>query len=174
MENGPMLDEMIRRLRAKVVNMIAKAVIDTVNDGTKHQTTQVKATSETDLRKANHAQPFGLSFTPPSGAEGILLCPGGDSDQAILICPMVPSERPTGHGPGTGGLYQGGAFRVYLNETGGVLIGSDAATHAMVLGDQLKTSLDALTVPTAMGPSGTPINAASFTNFLSTKHKLDE
>lgn len=72
------------------------------------------------------------------------------------------------------------AAYVLLKPTGEVLIkstavkiGADTAAQAMVLGNNLKTSLDALTVPTAMGPSGTPINAATFVNFLSTKHDVD-
>lgn len=52
-------------------------------------------------------------------------------------------------------------------------LGSPNANQAYVLGDMLKTILEALTVPTAMGPSGTPLNAATFAQFLSTKHKLD-
>lgn len=40
------------------------------------------------------------------------------------------------------------------------------ATEAAVLGDQLRTILSALTVSTALGPSGTPINVADFQNFL--------
>lgn len=56
---------------------------------------------------------------------------------------------------------------------GNIRGGLEAAAQKMVLGDILKTVLEALTVPTAMGPSGTPINAASFSSFLSSKHKLD-
>lgn len=54
-----------------------------------------------------------------------------------------------------------------------VRIGVEGASQDMVLGDTLKSVLEALTVPTAMGPSGTPINAGTFSTFLSTKHKLD-
>jgi phage gp45-like len=62
---------------------------------------------------------------------------------------------------------------VTLDVTTSVKIGSPSAAQAMVLGNQLQTILGALTVPTAMGPSGTPLNAANFPNFLSTKHDVD-
>jgi hypothetical protein len=55
----------------------------------------------------------------------------------------------------------------------GVRKGAEGATQPDVLGTTLKSVLEALTVPTAMGPSGTPINAASFPTFLSAKHKID-
>jgi hypothetical protein len=54
-----------------------------------------------------------------------------------------------------------------------LLVGALTAAHPMVLGDVLKTCLEALTVSTAMGPSGTPINAPTFQQFISQKHKLD-
>ena len=61
------------------------------------------------------------------------------------------------------------------------------ATEAAILGDKLKAKLDeildgisALTVPTAMGPSGVPVNVATFTtikasldSILSTKNKIE-
>lgn len=50
---------------------------------------------------------------------------------------------------------------------------SSTAAQAFVLGNVLQTVLAALTVPTAMGPSGTPINSATFSTFLSATHKLD-
>jgi hypothetical protein len=53
------------------------------------------------------------------------------------------------------------------------MLGSSTATEPYVLGQQLLTILGALTVPTAMGPSGTPINAATFPGFQSAKHKID-
>lgn len=46
------------------------------------------------------------------------------------------------------------------------------ATEAAVLGDVLNTNLGALTVPTGMGPSGTPLNATSFPGHLSTIGKV--
>jgi len=52
-------------------------------------------------------------------------------------------------------------------------LGAAEATHQQVLGDILKTLLEQLTVPTALGPSGTPINAPAFAQFLSQRHKLD-
>ena len=50
----------------------------------------------------------------------------------------------------------------------------DGATQSAVLGDILETLLSALTVPTALGPSGPPINSASFTNFKSSSVTVKE
>lgn len=55
-----------------------------------------------------------------------------------------------------------------------IRMGAATAGQALVLGNALHTWLAAMTVPTAMGPSGTPINIATFvSSVLSTKHKAD-
>jgi hypothetical protein len=55
-----------------------------------------------------------------------------------------------------------------------IRLGSEGVTEPAVLGDVLKSKLESLidainvlTVPTAFGPSGTPINAATFTSIKS-------
>lgn len=53
-----------------------------------------------------------------------------------------------------------------------VILGATAATEPLVLGNQLKTWLDAHTHPTPMGPSGPPA-APLPPAALSTKHKAD-
>lgn len=63
---------------------------------------------------------------------------------------------------------------VLVLDEDGLKVGAENAAEPFVLGDALKTWLEALTVPTAMGPSGTPINAPSLDTILSTKHTIDE
>jgi hypothetical protein len=65
------------------------------------------------------------------------------------------------------------AGQIHITPTGDVLIGGALATQAMVLGNALTAWLAALTVPTAMGPSGVPINAGGLPAVLSVKHKLN-
>ena len=60
---------------------------------------------------------------------------------------------------------------IVLKVDGTIEIGEDA-TEALVLGDNLNTALSALTVPTAFGPSGPPINAGTFGQHLSPKGKV--
>lgn len=53
-----------------------------------------------------------------------------------------------------------------------IRLGGSTATEAGVLGNVLVNLLQTLTVPTAFGPSGTPINAASFPTALSALVRL--
>lgn len=54
-----------------------------------------------------------------------------------------------------------------------VLIGSDSAAQPIPLGNALKSWLETHTHPTAMGPSGPPVQAPTLQTTLSVKHKLD-
>jgi hypothetical protein len=62
---------------------------------------------------------------------------------------------------------------VEIQAAGSVLIGEGAA-EPMVLGNALKAWLEAHTHPTAMGPSGPPIEAATLADTLSVLHAVDE
>lgn len=77
-------------------------------------------------------------------------------------------------GPGTPGyikLMPNGTVAIVSTAT---TYGALTATHGIPKGDALQTWLSAMTVPTAMGPSGTPINIGTFTaSVVSTKHRID-
>ena len=64
--------------------------------------------------------------------------------------------------------------KVVVLDEDGLKVGAENAAEPIPLGETLKSWLEALTVPTAMGPSGTPINAPSLSTVLSTKHFVDE
>lgn len=63
-------------------------------------------------------------------------------------------------------------LEVHKDLTGAHVDVGEGATEKMVLGDTLKSVLEALTVPTGFGPSGTPLNAATFPTFLSAQHRV--
>lgn len=65
----------------------------------------------------------------------------------------------------------GGDPAIVLKPDGTIETG-EGATEAQVLGNKLNTNLSAITVPTAFGPSGPPINAATFGQHLSSKAKV--
>lgn len=60
----------------------------------------------------------------------------------------------------------GGEPAIVLKQDGTIEIGQ-GATEKLVLGDTLVAAIQSLTVPTALGPSGPPINAAAFPPALS-------
>lgn len=163
--------EALRKLRFRVDAMVTRAVIEMVNDRMKTQRVQLTILEGEVVDDCEHMQPYGLSFTPPAGAECIALAPAGYRSHTIAICAQEPDERPLNAPPRAGGLYTKSKWRLYIDAEGVVSVGSDEARERMLLGDQLVKLLEQLTVPTPMGPSGTPINAASFRSALS-RHKI--
>jgi protein gp138 len=99
--------------------------------------------------------------------EGALALPTGPAPRGDLLQGVHATDLVIGLSGATP------AGQIHITPTGDVLIGGSLATQAMVLGNALTAWLAALTVPTAMGPSGVPINAAGLPAVLSVKHKLN-
>jgi hypothetical protein len=166
------LGEMLRRTRTRVDVMITRAVVQLVNDKLKTQRVQLTILDEDHpTPNVEHFQPYGLSFSPPAGSEAIALAVGGARSHTIAICVQHPDERPKDNPPRTGGLYTNGEWRLFVDAQGVLCAGAKDSAQHIPLGDLLIAQIKALTVPTAMGPSGTPINAAAFDQVLS-KHKI--
>ena len=98
-----------------------------------------------------------------------------DLSDAICIPSMRPRTKPIKDLASLGDNcrlgFEGGDPAIVLKPDGTIEIG-EGATEALVLGGVLNTNLSAITVPTAFGPSGTPINAGSFGDHLSEKGKV--
>lgn len=161
----------LRRLRFRVDAIVSRAVIEIVNDSLKTQRLQITILEGEVEDDVEHLQPYGVSFTPPAGAECIALAPAGSRSNTVVICANMPGDRPKNAPPYAGGLYTKGAWRYYVDAEGVTCTGAEASDQRHVLGDLLVSLIEKLTVPTAMGPSGTPINAAAFKQALS-KHKV--
>lgn len=83
-----------------------------------------------------------------------------------------PAPQVTITGAAAGSYAHTGFLNTRIDSTT-VTLGSAGAAQPAVRGTELLTLLSALTVPTPLGPSGTPINAPNFPNFLSTKVFMD-
>jgi phage gp45-like len=165
------LGDMLRRTRTRVDVMITRGVVELVNDKLKTQRVQLTILGDDPIPNIEHMQPYGLSFTPPAGAEAIALAVSGSRSHTVAICVQHPEERPKNNPPRTGGLYTEGEWRLFVDAEGVVCVGAKDSAQHIPLGDLLVQHIKALTVPTAMGPSGTPINAAAFDQVLS-PHKV--
>lgn len=161
----------LRQVRLRVDAMVARAVVEMVNDTLKTQRLQITVMDDDPDDDVEYFQPYGVSFVPPAGAEVIALAPSGSRDGTVAICAQLPGDRPTGGKARTGGLYTAGSWRVFIDDAGVVCVGADDSDQRIPLGDLLVDLIGQITVPTAMGPSGTPINAAAFAQALS-RHKV--
>ena len=161
-------DKLLHSLKAKVESMLVRAAVELINDKLDTQQLQITIRDDADvLDDVEHWQPYGLSFHPPAGAEVLGLSLGGARQNMVALCVQEPEERPQNVQPREGGLYTKGAWRVFVDAQGTVCIGAKDSDQHAVLGDVLVELLTQLTVPTSMGPSGTPLNATRFREILS-------
>lgn len=171
------VEKRLARMLNRMQSMVSRVVVSAVNDAAKMQGLSVSMQDDDSADNVEHFQPGGVSHRATSGAEGVYLSIGAENANGIVVCVSKRGVRVKASMAGGTVLYAevGSNADVELRPdgTGGVKIGLNPE-QKMVLGDALKTWLQALTVPTAMGPSGTPINAAQIDTFLSTLHKLDE
>jgi phage gp45-like len=162
----------LRKLRARVDGLVVRGTITRVDGARKTIRLQLTlGADEVPPGDVELVQPYGLSFTPPAGAEAIGVAVQGARSHIVGICAHHPGERPTDAPAQAGGLYTKSEWRLYIGADGVVVVGSKESSEHIALGDSLIAAIKALTVPTAMGPSGTPINAVQFDTCLS-KHKV--
>lgn len=153
------LIEAVRLVRGKVDAMVARAVLERVNDALRTQRLQLTILADETADDVEHFQPYGLSFEPPAGAEAIALALGGTRAATVAICVQAPEERPTASGPRTGGLYTEGVWRVFIDEAGDVHLAAQAGMAKLARADRVETELNAIwqALATTSAVNGSPL-----------------
>jgi len=81
---------MVEPAKARINTMIARAVVEAVNDGKMMQA--VKVSGLIDVDHVEHFQPGGVSHNPGAGAEGLLFRIGGN--HYVLLAASKRGKRP--------------------------------------------------------------------------------
>jgi len=119
------LDQVMRRLRPlqiKVANLVARAVLTGLNDGTGIQAAQVSVLAGETLDDVERFTTYGVISVPRPGAEGVMLFVDGDRGHPLLIAVDDRSARPTGGDPGDTGLYHFDGAVIRLDSSGDITI----------------------------------------------------
>lgn len=116
------LDHLLRPLRTRLANAVARAVVKLVSDGTKMQGLQVGVLDGETVEGAEHFQPYGFSSVPLAGAEGIALFPNGDRGHPLVVAVADRRYRPTGGEAGEVTVYSETGARVRLLASGDIEI----------------------------------------------------
>jgi phage baseplate assembly protein V len=160
-------------LRHRLAMVVSRLVLDAVNDAAKLQGLRVQVLADEVLDEVEHFQPGGLTHVPLAGAEGVLLCVGGNRAHAVAVGVANRDARPTGLLPGETGLYSAqagsGGLKVLLDAEGNIVLTPTATVTIegalLVTGDVSAgtatpaTTRSLLTHPhgTAMGPTSPPL-----------------
>lgn len=115
--------DMTRPLRRQANMMIARAVVDAVNDGTKFQGLRLLVLSDEMLDEVEHMQPGGLTHSPLAGAECVVLSVGGHRDHPVAVGVSNRDARPKNLEAGETALYSvgtNGGLKIKLLADGGI------------------------------------------------------
>lgn len=163
-----MLREAIRRLRVRVENTVARAIVTVVSDAQKLQSVQLGVVAGETVDDGERFQQYGFSSVPMPGAEAVVVFPGGDRGHPLVVAVDDRRYRPRDGEPGDVRLYHKDGAIITLRENGDIVV--SAKSGGQVLVDDggggtepliTKSQFDAHFHPTGTGPSGVPNNAAT-------------
>jgi len=134
------------RLIAPILNevrgAIRKAILGRVDDSTGVQTVQMSRTKGDDADLVEHLQPYGMSFRPPEGSEGVALEIGGDANHLVLLCVAPRKERPRDVAAGEGGLWHHKhGWRVFLDDAGDVHLAAQTGASKLARADRVDAEI---------------------------------
>lgn len=167
-----LVHQLVRPLKARMNAMVARAVLDSVNDGSMLQAVEVTVGSFgndddgndlPDKLPGEHFQPGGLTHVPLRDAEGIVLCVQGLRSHPLMLLLSNRDQRPKGLQAGETALYTAGelgGIRVLCKADGSVLLGSELAVSAVALAPLVHAAVAAALA--AGADAGGP-GAANFT-----------
>lgn len=111
---------LLRPLETKIANVVARAVIERVNDAGGLQSLQVGVLEDEPVEDAENFQAYGLTSKPTAGAEAVLLFPNGDRSHPLVIAVDDRRYRLTGLADGEVALYSEHGQTVHLKADGSV------------------------------------------------------
>jgi len=160
-------------LRHRLNMTVSRMVLDAVSDAAQRQGLRVLVLADEVIDDVEHFQPGGLTHVPLPGAEGVLLCVGGNRSHPVALGVANREARPTGLQPGETGLYSAqagtGGLKVLLGADGNIVLTPTATVtiegSLLVTGDVAAGSAAPATTRTllththgtALGPTSPPI-----------------
>lgn len=115
------LEHLLRPLRVRIANMVARAVVQNIDDSTKRQLLQIGVLAGEDIDTVEHFQPYGFKSVPLPGAEAIAFFPNGDRSHPLAAVVDDRRYRPTGWEPGEAGIYHKDGAYVKMTKDGDII-----------------------------------------------------
>jgi phage baseplate assembly protein V len=130
-----------RPLAARVGAMVKRAILERIDDSQGTQLVQVSLLGDEVQDRCEHLQPYGVSFHPPRGSEGVAVAVQGDGSHRLVLGAASRQHRPTGVEEGEGGLYYLGEWKVFLDAQGHVHLGAKEGAAKMARADRVEAEL---------------------------------
>ena len=111
----------------RIWNLVAFGTLSAVNDSGTVQTVQVQIGPDEIRDGAPNVQLFGLSGNPPVGTDVVMIFPGGDRANGVVVASNHQGSRPTGQAAGETTLFNAFRMTIMLTENGIVIDGGGKA-----------------------------------------------
>jgi len=140
-----MLERWISPLRKRVALMIMKAVVKSIDTATKLPTVTVALLSGED-KPVTLLQAYGMASWPVTGAQGIVLFPGGNREQGLLVSTDNADGRPALDNEGDTALYNKGGCLIKLKDDGIEITAAGGNITIIASGSEVNITTDKFTV----------------------------
>ncbi len=139
------VDKITEPLQRRVRIMVARGLIELVDESKKFQSLQVSIRADEVHDDVERFQDFGFSAVPPAGAEAVVVMVGGSADHPVAIKVDDRRYRPTDLEEGESCMWtmQDGK-RVHNKANGEVHIGTEP-TEGAARADRTLTQLNKIT-----------------------------
>lgn len=168
--------ELIRPVRNRIRNVVARAVINIADDAKKLQIVQLGILSGEDADDVENFQGYGFKSVPLTGSEAVVVFPDGDRGVGLVVGTEDRRHRPTGWDSGESGLYNDAGAVVRLKQNGDIEINPGPGGTVYTRSDGgiaeplvKQSEFMAHLHPTGVGPSGVPSVVISGTTKLSSE-----
>jgi phage baseplate assembly protein V len=148
------LRHLLRPLKTRIANAIARAVVNVVSDGGKLQVVQLGLLEGEVRDDCERFQEYGFTSVPLPGAEAVVVFPGGDRGHPLVVAVDDRRHRPRDGQPGEVAIYHkdgatvflkdGGDIEIVPGNGGEVRIGSASASDPVALKSDLQAVYDAI------------------------------
>lgn len=108
-------------LEQRVAGLVSRVVVTRLTATTATQEAQVTAL-EGETVATEHVQSYGLTASPPEGAQGVALSVGGQREQMVTVAIDDRRSRPRDLARGEVALYDHNGQRIHLRDTDIVVV----------------------------------------------------
>ncbi len=120
-EQAAEIEIILRPIVNRLANMVARGLVSRTGDGGDLQTLQIGVLDSQTIDGAERFQQYGVSSVPLTGAEAVVIFPGGDAAHPLVIAVDDRRHRPKGLKAGEVTIYNNAGASVLLTEDGDII-----------------------------------------------------